>query len=152
MLEIKIDPDKIKRTKVVTDKKPEKKDPDITQGTIPQLIDLAFNPSRDKIREVTIVDRIQGRFFPLIDMINYMRHHVLEIALYRQNPEEYELLYEKPCPVQAEPLDEFIYRTAQWQKSVQGKNLEKASDIALAETEIKGQEVPDIGTSGFDEK
>ena len=107
---------------------------------IDKIVDLAFNPSRDKIREVTIIDRIQGRMFPQLDMINFMRSYCLEIANYRQSPENYKALFGKSRPVPPEPLDELLYRTAQWQKSVGGRNLEKLTDIALAETETKAGE------------
>ena len=47
-------------------------------------------------------------------------------------------------------IDEFTYRTAQWQKSVQGKNLERAIDLALAETETKtGLEDDFTGADAF---
>lgn len=111
---------------------------------IDKVIDLAFNPSRDKIREVTIIDRIQGRLFPLLDMINKGRNYILEVALYRQDAEEYKKKYGQPMPIPPNLLDEYIFRTAQWQKSVGGKNLERATDIALAETEVKGAEDDDI--------
>jgi hypothetical protein len=121
--------------------------PSVSAGPVDRVIELAFNPSRDKIREVTIVDRVQGRLFPQLDMINMMRHYCLEIACYRQDPDEYRRLFKKIRPVPPDPLDEFIFRTAQWQKSIAGKNLERATDIALAETEAKGGEDGDIANS-----
>jgi len=47
-------------------------------------------------------------------------------------------------PIPPNLLDELIFRTAQWQKSVAGKNLERATDIALAETEVRGAEEEDV--------
>lgn len=149
----KIDKEKLRRTRVPDDgngKKPDEPTP-VSAGAVDKAIDLAFNPTRDKIREVTIIDRIQGRMFPQLDMINHMRHFVIEIAQFRQNPEKYRELYEKEMPESPDPLDEFLYRTAQWQKSVAGKNLEKITDIALAEKEAEAGEEEDMlhGTDPF---
>ncbi len=112
----------------------------VSAGPVDRLMELAFNPSREKIREVTIVDRIQGRLFPLMDMVNLLRKHCLEIALYRQDSIVYKKIFKRDMPIQPDPLDELLFRTAQWQKSVAGKNLERATDIALAETEIRAAE------------
>ena len=129
--------DKLKRSQPIAEKEPAPLPISVSAGTIDKIIDFTFNPSRDKIREVTIIDRLQGRLFPQIDMINYMRHYCLEVAHYRQNPTEYKQIFKKERPIPPEPLDEFMFRTAQWQKSVAGKNLERATDIALAETEAR---------------
>ena len=122
----------------------EKRPPSVSAGAVDKVIDLAFNPSRDKIREVTIIDRVQGRLFPQLDMINYMRHYLLEIAQYREDPVAYQKAFKQLKPVPPEPLDELMFRVAQWQKSVAGKNLERATDIALAETEVRAgeEEIP----------
>lgn len=109
----------------------------VSQGAVDRVIDLAFNPTREKIREVTIIDRLQGRFFPQVDMINSLRHYCMEIAAFRQNKQEYERTYKHERPIPPDALDDFMFRTAQWQKSVAGKNLERATDIALAETESR---------------
>lgn len=114
--------------------------PAVSQGPVDKVIELAFNPSRDKIREVTIIDRIQGRLFPQLDMINGMFQYCLEVASFRQDHELYRKLYKRERPISPNPLEEFLYRTAQWQKSVAGKNLERATDIALAETETKSED------------
>lgn len=121
----------------------------VSAGPVDKVIELAFNPSREKIREVTVIDRIQGRLFPLLDVINLGRQYVLEIALYRQDEEEYKKNFKQSRPVSPNLLDELLFRTAQWQKSVAGKNLERAIDIALAETENKAGE-EDSGYGGRD--
>lgn len=117
--------------------------PPVSSGPIDKVIDLAFNASREKIREVTIIDRIQGKLFPIIDMIITGRNYILEVALFREDAEAYQAKYKRPRPVTPNLLDEFLFRTAQWQKSVAGKNLERITDIALAETE-RGIEESDI--------
>ncbi len=119
----------------------------VSAGPVDKVIELAFNPSREKIREVTIIDRIQGRLFPMIDMIITGRDYILEVAYYRQDAEAYQKLFKKPRPVSPNLLEEFLFRTAQWQKSVQGKNLERATDIALAETEIRGADDGDLNST-----
>ena len=123
----------------------------ISAGPVDKVIELAFNPTRDKIREVTIVDRIQGRLFPQLDMINLGRRYCLEVAYYRQDKELFKKVFEKDCPIQPDLIDEFQYRTAQWQKSIAGKNLERAIDLALAETEAKvgDEEMGNIGADAF---
>ena len=111
----------------------------ISAGPVDKVIELAFNPSRDKIREVTVVDRMQGRLFPQIDMVNMLLHYCLEISFYRQDKEEYKRKFNRTRPVPPDAMDEFLFRTAQWQKSVAGRNLDRAIDIALAETEAKAE-------------
>ena len=137
---IKIDPAKLKRDRkeVPVEEKPEP--PSVSAGAVDRVIDLAFNPTRDKIREVTIIDRIQGRLFPLMDMIIAGRNYCMEVAMFRQDAEEYKKVFKKAEPICPDLLDEFLFRTAQWQKSVQGKSLERAIDIALAEAEVKVDE------------
>ena len=121
----------------------------VNAGPVGKVIELTFNPTREKIREVTVVDRMQGRLFPQLDMVNTMRKYCMEIATYRQNAGEYRKLFKKPKPVSPDALDEFLYRTAQWQKSVGGKNMDRAIDIALAETEARAGE-DDYGVGGGD--
>ena len=111
----------------------------MSQGPIDKVIELAFNPSRDKIREVTVVDRLQARYFPQLDMLDNIWDYIIATAEYRMKQwyagrnEEPTIDEEMPNP--PEPMKEFIYRVAQWQKSVAGKNLDRATDIALAEVE-----------------
>jgi len=115
----------------------EKKSEGVSAGTIDRVIDYAFNPSREKIREMTIVDRLQARYFPMLDTINLGRQYCMEVAIYRQDKKVYKVKFNKEKPIMPNLLEEFVYRTAQWQKSIAGKNLEKATDIALAEIETK---------------
>ncbi len=134
------DKDRYKRDKTKEKEPKESEEVKVSAGAVDKVIDLAFNPTRDKIREVTVIDRIQGRLFPQLDMINLGRAYVLEIALYRQDKERYAREFEKDRPTPPNLLEEFIFRTAQWSKSIAGKNLERAIDIALAETEAKAGE------------
>ncbi len=144
---VNIDPNKLKRPQKEDedDDNGDKSNESVTAGAVNKVIDLMFNPTREKIREVTIVDRVQGRLFPQLDMINYMRKYCVEIAYFRQDANQYKKAFKHIRPLPPEPLDEFVYRTAQWQKSVLGKNLERGTDIALAEVETKGMEDEDYG-------
>ena len=144
---IKLDPEKLKRVRPPKDEASEadREPPSISAGPVDKVIELAFNPTREKIREVTVIDRMQGRYFPQLDMINMMRHYLLEVAYYRQDSNNYARIFKKRIPVSPDALDEYLFRTAQWQKSVGGKNLERATDIALAETEAQGDNDGDIG-------
>lgn len=135
---IKIDSEKMRRTKPVASKKESKQEPlSVSAGPVDKVIELAFNPTRDKIREVTVIDRMQGKFFPQLDMLNMMMHYCLEVSYFRQDPAKYEEVFEQDRPVQPDLIEELMFRSAQWQKSIAGKNLERAIDIALAETEAK---------------
>jgi hypothetical protein len=135
-----VDPNRLRRIRPDDDVEPPFSPVSVSAGPVDKVIELAFNPSREKIREVTIIDRMQGRMFPQLDMINLMRHYCLEIAFCRQDAREYQRFFKRARPVSPDPVDEFLFRTAQWQKSVAGKNLERATDIALAETEIRAGE------------
>ncbi len=117
----------------------------VSAGAIPRILDYVFNPTRDKIREVTSIDRIQGHLLPQLDIVDVMWQYVIEIALFRQDVDEYERLFERKRPIPPNLIDEFTYRTAQWQKSIQGANLRSAIDIALAETEARTGEEEGLG-------
>ena len=134
----------LKRASLPAKVDPPPDSPGVSAGPVDKVIELAFNPTREKIREVTIVDRMQGRLFPQLDMVNMMFHYCIEIAQYRLDKDEYMLLHGKDRPIPPDAIDEFLFRTAQWQKSVAGKNLERATDIALAETETRPEEGEDI--------
>ena len=120
-----------------------KKEEGVSQGDVGIALNLAFNSTPEKIREVTIIDRMQGRLLPQLDLVNDVWNYVFEIAIYRQDSEQYKKLFveeNKVRPIPPKLIDQFIYRTAQWQKSVFGKNLERISDIALAQIETQGDD------------
>lgn len=144
---IKVNPDDLKRPKRLSAEMVAKTDEPqvVSQGPVDKAIDLAFNPTREKLREVTIIDRIQGRLFPLLDVVNRGCQYVLEVALYRKDPVAYAQEYGKDRPIQPNLLDEMMYRTAQWQKSIQGVNLGKITDLALAEMETRSEDDEDFG-------
>jgi len=125
--------------------------PAVSAGRIDKLLDLLYNPSRDAIRGVTIIDRLQGRLFPQLDMVSLGRRYVLEIAAYRQNKEIYKKVFKQDRPVPPDLIDELQYRTAQWGRSVAGKSFERGIDISLAEMEGKVDEgaMPDYGADAF---
>ena len=130
---------------MIQENRRKKKDEEVSvSGAVGKVIDLAFNPSREKIREMTMVDRIQARNFPLLDMINKGRQYCIEVATYLEDPKQYKKLFGEDKPKIPNLLDEFLFRTAQWQKSIAGKNLEKATDIALAEIEAQGEGEEDV--------
>lgn len=137
----KIDPKNIKRSSKAKDSgEVNVKAEEVSAGPIERVIDYAFNPSREKIREMTIIDRLQARLLPQLDIISLQWAYVIEIATYRKDSNEYERLYEKKEPTSPNLLEEYMYRVAQWQKSREGKNLERAIDLALAETEANAGE------------
>lgn len=141
----KIDPALLRRPSGKRPEPPPEPQP-VSAGPIDKVIELAFNPTRDKIREVTIIDRFQAKLLPQLDLISQQWQYILEVATYRQDSNKYKVLFKRDVPVPPSPIEEFMYRVAQWQKSVAGKNLERATDIALAETETRGEE--EGGTGG----
>lgn len=132
----------------LTRPKPPQDDEDIPREPPPvsdavgKVVDLVFNASRDKMREVTIITREQGRLLPQLDVVNIFEHYIIEIAQYRQDAAMYAQIYKRKRPLAPDILDEFSYRTAQWQKSVNGVNLKEGVNIALAETESKNDSDP----------
>lgn len=129
-----------RKSKPTATEKSKTEPPPISAGAIERVVDLAFNPSRDKIREVTSIDRIQGRLLPQLDIIDMMWQYVLEVALFRYDAKEYERQFGQERPIPPNLIDEFTYRTAQWQKSIGGANLKSAVDLALAEVESRIEE------------
>ncbi len=150
---IPIDPKMLRRNRPPKDEDDQPELPQsVSAGPIDKVIELAFNPSREKIREVTIIDRLQGRLFPIMDMMSTLFHACIEVASYRQDKEAYRQVFKRPRPEPPNLIDELIYRSAQWQKSVAGKNLDKATDIALAETETRATEEEEpISGRGYEE-
>lgn len=138
---IKVNKETLKRQKPVEEKGEEgEREVPVSAGAIDKVIDYAFNPTREKIREMTIIDRLQARLLPQLDLISLQWQYSIEIALYRQDSKEYEKLYNKKAPIPPDLLEVYSYRLAQWQKSREGKNLDRAIDLALAETEAKAGE------------
>ena len=123
----------------------EKEEVKVTAGVIERVVDLAFNATRDKIREVTSIDRIQARLLPQLDIIGLAWGYCIEVAMFRQDAAEYERVYGRQRPAPPDLIEEFTYRTAQWQKSIAGTNLKAAIDIALAETEARMGEEEGLG-------
>jgi hypothetical protein len=144
-----LDPSMLRRNKPPTVEIPEES-PAAANALRATIVELAFNPTREKIREVTIVDRMQGRLLPLLDLEAQGWEYIIEIAMYRMDSNMYAKVYGKPRPLPINPINEYVYRLAQWQKSVAGKNLERATDIALAETENRGDDEGDEGGSRVD--
>lgn len=124
----------------------------VSAGPIDKIVELTLNPTRDKIREVTIVSELQGRLFPLVDTMNCMFTECIEVATYRLSAKLYAKLYGRPVPKQSNVIDELLFRTAQWQKSVKGKGFERALDLALAETENRAEsEYPEDSGRGYED-
>ena len=146
----KIDASKLRRKKPDTQEDEEKeKVTSVSAGPVEKAMELAFNPSDEMLPSVTVIDKFQGRLFPLIDLINIMWDDVLQVAHYRQDKDEYRRLFKRSKPVSANWLWELLHSTAKWQKSIGGTNLTKITDIALAETESRAGDEGD-GMGGTD--
>jgi hypothetical protein len=147
-VQLVIDKSKLKRTKKI-DKAPQETEVRVDQGYVKEAMSLAFNPTPEKIREVTIIDKRQAKLFPMLDVISSLMTGCIEIAAYRQNKDKYFELFQKEKPDELKShLNELLYRTAQWQKSEKGANLTKITDIALAQVETRAGD--DEGYAGQD--
>jgi len=141
---MKIDPEKLKtkpkRGEEEGDEEPQEPKP-IAQSIGNRAIDLAYNPEWEALRSVTVIDYMQGRLFPIIDMILSGQQYLMEVVTYRNSREDYYRLYRKGKPKTPPQmpalLEELLKRTAQWQKSVKGTALDKLT--LLAQTEIEAQ-------------
>ncbi len=117
--------------------------PSVSSPIGKSVVDLAYNPSNDKLREFTIIDSTQARLLPLLDTVNHMFQYVLEVAQYRYDPQAYRQIFAedgKEYPEQPDCIEHLIHRTAQWQKSRGGKNLEGITQLAVTEKENEAQE------------
>ena len=124
----------------------------VSQGPVERIVDLTLNASREKLREYTVVSELQGRLFPLMDVMNGIFLECVEVATYRLSKDLYKKLYKQPMPRQGNVMDDLLYRTAQWQKSIKGKGLDRALDLALAETENRMEnEFSSEGERGYED-
>lgn len=124
----------------------------VSAGPVDRVVDAIVNPTREKIRELTSVDRIQGRLFPQLDMLNLMRKYCLSVAAFREDPEGWQQDHQGfDSPLSPDAVDELIYRTAQWQKSIGGSAVKSLTDIALAEVETRAQEQEEPLSGNFDD-
>lgn len=141
-----------RRAKETKDEEEEEEEPSpVSQGNIDKVVDYIFNPTHEKIREVTVVDRIQGRLLPQLDVIDVMWQHAIEISAFRQDAPDYEKIFKRKRPVYPNLIEIFTYRTAQWQKSIGGVNMKSGVDLALAEMETRGDEMEDSSSGGYGE-
>lgn len=148
----KIDPAKLRRNQPPAESKPKFEPENVSAGAIDRVLDFTFNPSREKIREVTYIDRIQARLLPQLDIVDVMWQYVFEVALFRQDATEYERVFGKERPIPPNLIEEFTHRLAQWQKSIGGMNWKSAVDITLAEQEAKaGTEIEPGGADAWKE-
>ena len=144
---IKVDPTRMKRNIKFAEEVRKDEVISVSAGPVDKMIELGFNPSREKIREVTVIDRMQGRLLPLLDVINRAWEEIIEIATYRQDSKHYAEVYDQERPVPVNLIEEYMFRLAQWQKSVEGLNLEKIHNIALAEMENKPEDEDEGGNT-----
>ena len=126
----------------------------LAAGDIKSLLAAVYNPTRESIRGFTIVDRIQGRLLPQLDVLALMWAYVEDIAAYRFDWRKYgEEHPDDPVPRVPNLIEEFTYKTALWQRSVGGKAMERGIDLSLAEIESGSNDDQDYyGPSGIEEK
>lgn len=115
----------------------------VSAGPIDKIIELAFNPSDEKLREATVIDRVQGRLLPSLDILEEEWRYLIEVTEFRKNPAAYYIRYKREEPVQPNLMALFIKRTAQWAKSIAGTNLKSLIDLSLADIESRGTDGDD---------
>ncbi len=143
-------PDVKRRKPAIPEAKAEPKPVPVSAGAVDRIVDLVYNPTREKIREMTVISVEQGRLLPQLGVVSLMWGYVNEVATFRQDRDEYAQLYGQERPIPPNPIDEYTHLLAQWQKSIGGTNLKSATDIALAEIETKGDSDGDgIGGDGI---
>lgn len=141
----------VRRRKPVTPEvKAEPKPVPVSAGPVDKIVELVYNPTPEKIAEMTVISVEQGRLLPQLGVVSLMWQYVLEVASFRRDQGEYAHLHDRERPVPPNPIDKYTYLLAQWQKSIGGTNLKSATDIALAEIETKGDSDGDsIGGDGI---
>ncbi len=143
-------PDVTRRKPPGAEGEAEPKPEPVSAGPVDRIVDLVYNPTREKIKEMTFISVEQGRLLPQLDIIDLMWQHVIEVATFRQDQDAYAVAYGRPRPIPPNLIEEFTYSTAQWQKSIGGTNLKSATDIALAEIETKGEAEGDgLGSDSY---
>ncbi len=130
----------------------EQKGTNVSLGGVDKVIDLLGNPTRDKLRETTYINRYQASLFPLLDTLNRAWDYVIAQSWYIANKAEYKKRYpelaaaakkvrgksEEPLP--PDLADELLVRISQWNRSIAGRTVEKMSDLALAQIESQMQD------------
>ncbi len=144
-------PDDVKRRiPPVSTEESEPKPVPVSAGPVDRIVELVYNPTREKMPEMTVISVEQGHLLPQLGVVRLMWRHVIEIGAFRQDRDEYLRLYGRARPIPPDLIDEYTYLLAQWQKSIGGTNLKSATDIALAEIETKGDSEGDgLGSDGF---
>ena len=130
----------------------EQKGTNVSLGGVDKVIDLLGNPTRDKLRETTYINRYQASLFPLLDTLNRAWDYVIAQAWYIKDVKEYKKKYPKLAeeakktrgnsiePLPPDLADELLVRISQWNRSIAGRTVEKMSDLALAQIESQMQE------------
>lgn len=133
------------------DDEPEKQVAPVSAGPVDKIVDMVFNPSRGKMMEFTVLDRNQARLIPQLGIIDMVWEYSIEIAAFRYDKDAYAVVYSRRRPISANLMEEFMFLTAQCQKSLQGQNLRSAIDLALADVETRGGN-DNIPGAGFDDE
>ena len=109
----------------------------VSAGAVDKIADYLCNPNDETFREVTFIDRQQGRLLPLVDIIDEGLQYMMESILYRHNSTEYGKIFERNQPIPPNLLHSLVFRTAQWQKSVDGRNFKELKELGLTELEAR---------------
>ena len=112
----------------------------VSAGEFGSLIDGIFNTSREKMPEFTVITPQQGQIFPFLSTLNKIFNNCIEVATYRQSPDVYKAIYNEDKPKEVDVIDEFLFSTAQWQKSIRGKTLDAGTDLIKTDMETKARE------------
>lgn len=114
----------------------------VSAGDVGKIADYVFNTSRAKMPEMTVIDRVQGRLFPQLNIISEVSKLCSAVCAYRQAEHFHKRgnsgePFRGEVPPYPDLIDEYLFRAAQWQKSVDGRNLGKGVEVLLADMETR---------------
>lgn len=126
--------------KVEAKEKAKEKEASVAAGPVDKIVDVLVNPAPHKILEFTDLDRNQVVLIPQLAIIDDVWEYCTEVAMYHENPAEYQEEYKKVCPSLGNPIKRFIFLIAQCRRSLGGKTQKALEDLALADLEARSLE------------
>ena len=133
------------RDKPLNPTEPKEEPKSVSAGPVERIVELALNPSRVTELGFTVLDHNQARLLPQLGIQGLMWDNCVEVAMFRQDADEYFKVHKRKRPIYPNLIDEFTHLTALCQKSYKGENLKSAIELAMAETEAKAGEEDMLG-------
>lgn len=147
--------DKLKEKAQQADERVERTEPEpmpVSAGPIDKVVDMVFNASREKELEFTNLDRNQVRLIPQLVIEDLMWDYCEGIMWWRYDRDKYEQIYKTDTPpTTGNLIKEFVHLTAQCNKSLEGKNMQSAIDVTLADIEREAYSEKDPFRENWDD-